>query len=176
MTDTRLHPSAHRARIGHLALLYGLVAAPVAWIVSQIVNSTLAQEACFPGTEPLRAPTFDGVHAIQAALPSLKAAPSASMVLFSTVAVAQGMPFHASIAAAKGAVEGLTRSLAAEHAPRIRVNAIAPGLVQTDFAGYPAQSKARGLKPETVADGICYLLAQGEDARTSSLVLRHDES
>ena len=46
------------------------------------------------------------VNAIQAALPSLRAAPSASIVLCSTIAVAQGMPFHASIAAAKGAVEG----------------------------------------------------------------------
>jgi 3-oxoacyl-[acyl-carrier protein] reductase len=74
------------------------------------------------------------VNAIQAALPSLKASPSASIVLFSTVAVAQGMPFHASIAAAKGAVEGLTRSLAAEFAPKIRVNAIAPTLTDTPLA------------------------------------------
>lgn len=72
--------------------------------------------------------------AIQAALPSLKAAPSASIVLFSTIAVAQGMAFHASIAAAKGAVEGLTRSLAAELAPKIRVNAIAPSLTDTPLA------------------------------------------
>jgi 3-oxoacyl-[acyl-carrier protein] reductase len=55
----------------------------------------------------------------------------ASVVLFSTVAVGQGMPMHASVAAAKGAVEGLVRSLAAEWAPRIRVNAIAPALVDT---------------------------------------------
>ncbi len=74
------------------------------------------------------------VNAIQAALPALKASPSASIVLFSTVAVAQGMPFHASIAAAKGAVEGLTRSLAAEFAPKIRVNAIAPTLTDTPLA------------------------------------------
>ena len=55
----------------------------------------------------------------------------ASVVLFSTVAVSQGMPMHASVAAAKGAVEGLVRSLAAEWAPRVRVNAIAPALVDT---------------------------------------------
>lgn len=55
----------------------------------------------------------------------------ASVVLFSTVAVGQGMPMHSSVAAAKGAVEGLVRSLAAEWAPRIRVNAIAPALVDT---------------------------------------------
>ena len=55
----------------------------------------------------------------------------ASVVLFSTVAVGQGMPMHASVAAAKGAVEGLVRSLAAEWAPKVRVNAIAPALVDT---------------------------------------------
>ena len=55
----------------------------------------------------------------------------ASAVLFSTVAVGQGMPMHSSVAAAKGAVEGLVRSLAAEWAPKVRVNAIAPALVDT---------------------------------------------
>ncbi|MFM7292547.1 MAG: SDR family NAD(P)-dependent oxidoreductase [Planctomycetia bacterium] len=59
---------------------------------------------------------------------------TASVVLFSTVAVGQGMPMHASVAAAKAAVEGLTRALAAEWAPKIRVNAIAPGLVDTPLA------------------------------------------
>lgn len=58
----------------------------------------------------------------------------ASVVLFSTVAVGQGMPMHASVAAAKGAVEGLVRSLAAEWAPKIRVNAIAPALTDTPLA------------------------------------------
>ncbi|NBV39406.1 MAG: SDR family oxidoreductase, partial [Verrucomicrobia bacterium] len=57
------------------------------------------------------------VAALQSALPALKASGKASVVLFSTVAVVQGMPMHASIATAKGAVEGLTRSLAAEWAP-----------------------------------------------------------
>jgi NAD(P)-dependent dehydrogenase (short-subunit alcohol dehydrogenase family) len=74
-------------------------------------------------------------RAIQAALPALKQADHASVVLFSTVAVTQGLPFHASIAAAKGAVEGLARSLAAELAPRIRVNVIAPSLTDTPLAG-----------------------------------------
>lgn len=74
------------------------------------------------------------VAVLQSALPSLKAAPTASVVMFSTIAVAQGLSFHASIAAAKGAVEGLTRSLAAELAPRIRVNAIAPSLTDTPLA------------------------------------------
>ena len=74
------------------------------------------------------------VRIIQALLSRLKGAESASIVLFSTVAAGVGMPFHASIGSAKGAVEGLTRSLAAELAPRIRVNCIAPSLTQTPLA------------------------------------------
>ncbi len=74
------------------------------------------------------------VKVIQAALKALKAGHQPSIVLFSTVAVAQGMPFHASIAAAKGAVEGLGRSLAAELSPTVRVNVIAPSITQTPLA------------------------------------------
>lgn len=74
------------------------------------------------------------VRALQAALPALQRAPSASVVLFSTVAVRTGMPMHASIAAAKGAVEGLTRALAAELAATVRVNAVAPSLTDTPLA------------------------------------------
>jgi NAD(P)-dependent dehydrogenase (short-subunit alcohol dehydrogenase family) len=74
--------------------------------------------------------------AAQAALPALKACADrpASIVLFSTVAVAQGFAGHASTAMAKGAVEGLTLSLAAEFAPKIRVNCIAPSLLDTPLA------------------------------------------
>jgi NAD(P)-dependent dehydrogenase (short-subunit alcohol dehydrogenase family) len=57
-----------------------------------------------------------------------------SIVMFSTVAVQTGMPFHASVAVAKAGIEGLTRSLAAEFAPDIRVNCIAPTLTETDLA------------------------------------------
>ena len=75
------------------------------------------------------------VKVIQGCLKQLKKSPTgASIVLFSTVAVNTGMPFHASVASAKAAVEGLTRSLAAEFAPRIRVNAIAPSLTDTPLA------------------------------------------
>lgn len=74
------------------------------------------------------------VQALQQCEKALKSATHASVVLFSTVAVQTGMPFHASVAAAKGAIEGLTRSLAAEWAPKIRVNAIAPSLTDTPMA------------------------------------------
>lgn len=75
------------------------------------------------------------VSVIQANLGRLKASGNASIVLFSTVAVQTGMGFHASIAASKGAIEGLTKSLAAEFASaKIRVNAIAPSLTDTPLA------------------------------------------
>ncbi|SDQ80597.1 SDR family NAD(P)-dependent oxidoreductase [Flagellimonas zhangzhouensis] len=57
-----------------------------------------------------------------------------SMVFFSTVAVGTGMPFHTSVAAAKGAIEGFARALAAEYAPKIRVNVVAPSLVDTPLS------------------------------------------
>lgn len=73
------------------------------------------------------------VRFLKAVAPRLSGAAGepASVVLFSTVAVGQGMAMHSSVAAAKGAVEGLVRSLAAEWAPKIRVNAVAPALVDT---------------------------------------------
>ena len=60
--------------------------------------------------------------------------PGASLVFFSTVAVGTGMPFHTSVAASKGAIEGFARALAAEYAPQFRVNVIAPSLVDTPLA------------------------------------------
>ncbi len=77
---------------------------------------------------------FGAVKTIQNYLPNLKEAQHASILLFSTVAVQKGMPFHSSIAGAKGAVEGLTRALAAELAPSIRVNCVAPSLTDTPLA------------------------------------------
>lgn len=123
--------------------------------------------------------------AIQAALPALKKSASASIVLFSTVAVAQGMAFHASIAAAKGAVEGLTKSLAAELAPGIRVNAIAPSLTDTPLAEgllnsetkKEASAKRHPLnqvgRPEDVAELVAFLMSDASRFM-SGQVLRPD--
>jgi len=74
------------------------------------------------------------VKVTQGLLPKLKNSKQASLVYFSTVAVQTGMPFHTSVAAAKGAIEGFARSLAAEYAPSFRVNVIAPSLVNSPLA------------------------------------------
>jgi NAD(P)-dependent dehydrogenase (short-subunit alcohol dehydrogenase family) len=74
------------------------------------------------------------VKVIQAVLPNLTAGEQSSIVLFSSVAATMGMPFHTSVAAAKGAIEGFAKALAAEYAPKIRVNVIAPSLTDTPLA------------------------------------------
>lgn len=125
------------------------------------------------------------VSALQSALPALKASPSASAVLFSTVAVAQGMAFHTSVAAAKGAVEGLVKSLAAEWSPRVRVNGIAPSLTHTPLAGgllgsdvkMDAAAKRHPLQQvgnaEDVAKLVLFLLSDASKFMTGQ-ILRPD--
>lgn len=111
------------------------------------------------------------VRVIQQLLPKLKASKAASIVLFSTVAVQQGFSFHTQVSMSKGAIEGLTRSLAAELVPMIRVNAVAPSLTKTRLAGrllgtpekIANQSKLNPLKkvgePTDVAEMACFLLS-----------------
>ena len=74
------------------------------------------------------------VKVIQSILPNLTASEQSSIVLFSSVAASMGMPFHTSVAASKGAIEGFAKALAAEYAPKIRVNVIAPSLTDTPLA------------------------------------------
>jgi NAD(P)-dependent dehydrogenase (short-subunit alcohol dehydrogenase family) len=75
------------------------------------------------------------VKVIQQVLPRLKTANQASIVLFSTVAVQTGFNFHSIVSASKGAIEGLTKALAAEYAPKIRINCLAPSITDTPLAG-----------------------------------------
>ncbi|MFM2286062.1 MAG: hypothetical protein RLZZ543_1559 [Bacteroidota bacterium] len=111
------------------------------------------------------------VRCVQLCLPAMKANQQASVVLFSTVAVQTGMGFHASIAASKGAIEGLTRSLSAEYASsHIRFNCIAPSLTASPLAekllNTPEKVEAaakrhplgRAGKPSDSANAAAYLL------------------
>jgi NAD(P)-dependent dehydrogenase (short-subunit alcohol dehydrogenase family) len=108
---------------------------------------------------------------VQAYLANLKKSSAGSVVFMSSVAVQSGMPFHASIAMAKGALEGLTRSLAAELAPAIRVNAVAPSLTDTPlgerFINTPDKAEAAQKRnpmkkigsAEDVANAVAFLLS-----------------
>ena len=112
------------------------------------------------------------VKAIQYYLPLLKKGSKPSILLFSTVAAKLGMPFHASVAAAKSAVEGLTKSLGAELAPLIRVNAIAPTVTDTELASKLLRNERmieniterhplkKYLDPKEVADLATFLISE----------------
>lgn len=93
--------------------------------------------------EDYKLQVIGAIKAIQAVLPNLKASGAASIVLFSTVAVSSGFNFHSQVSASKGAIEGLTRALAAELAPIIRVNCIAPSLTDTPLASSFLNSDAK---------------------------------
>lgn len=111
------------------------------------------------------------VKSIQKYLPILKNGNKPSILLFSTVASKLGMPFHASIATAKSGVEGLVKSLGAELAPTIRVNAIAPTVTNTELAAKLLRNEKmieniterhplkKFLNPEEVADMAEFLLS-----------------
>ena len=122
--------------------------------------------------DDFRINALGAVKVIKHYLHNLKKAENSSIVLFSTVAVQTGMPYHASVAMAKGAVEGLTRSLAAEFAPKIRVNCIAQSLTDTPLASKllstddkkEASAKRHPLnsvgKAEEIANAAYYLLSE----------------
>lgn len=123
------------------------------------------------------------VRILQQVLPNLKKANGAGVVLFSTVASKLGMPFHASIATSKAAVEGLTKSLAAEWAAsKIRVNALALSLTDTQLASgllntpekREAAAKRHPLQeignPEKIASLVSFLLSENGDWITGQII------
>ncbi|GAB2488851.1 SDR family NAD(P)-dependent oxidoreductase [Algoriphagus taiwanensis] len=126
---------------------------------------------------------FGAVRVLQACMKGLKKSDSPSVVLYSTVAVQTGMGFHAGISSAKGAIEGLTRSLAAEWAPsKIRVNAIAPSLTETPLASAllstPEKKEASDKRhplgrigtPEDMASATLFLLSSQSSWMTGQIL------
>lgn len=126
---------------------------------------------------------FGAVRVLQACMKGLKKSDSPSVVLYSTVAVQTGMGFHAGISSAKGAIEGLTRSLAAEWAPsKIRVNAIAPSLTETPLASAllstPEKKEASDKRhplgrigtPEDIASATLFLLSSQSSWMTGQIL------
>lgn len=122
------------------------------------------------------------VRAIRLAYPALKKSGTASIVLFSTVAVGTGLPYHAGIASAKGALEGLSRTLAAEFAPSIRVNCLALSLTDTPLAaGLLGTEEKRKASAERhplkrigdateVAEAAAFLLGPGSGFMTGQVM------
>ena len=121
--------------------------------------------------------------AIQSSIPYLKQSQEiASVILFSSVAARHGFSAHASISMAKAAVEGLTVSLAAELSPKIRVNCIAPSLLDTPLAASLTSSAAikqaivdshpmkRLGRPEDAAELAAYLLSSDSSWMTGQII------
>lgn len=155
--------------------------AGLAYCVGSIVLKPLSRTTPDDFLDAFRLNTLGAATAIRAAHKALAAA-SGSIVLFSTVAVAQGFTSHAVISAAKGGVEGLTRALAAEFAPKVRVNAIAPSLVQTPLAAAITSNDAlsKGIaqlhavprlgEPEDIAAVAAFLLGKESSWITGQVI------
>ena len=115
-------------------------------------------------------------------MPRLAKGGNSSIVLFSTIAVQNGFNFHSQVAVSKGAIEGLTRSLAAELAPKIRVNAVAPSLTDTSLASkflntpqkIAAQAENNPLKKigtvKDVAEAAAYLVTDKSSWTTGQIL------
>ncbi len=122
------------------------------------------------------------VKAIQKYLPLLKDSHKPTVLLFSTVASKLGMPFHASIASAKAAVEGLVKSLAAEFSPTIRINAIAPTVTNTTLASKLLRNDKlkeqmierhplkKYLQPEEIAEMASFLISEKAASMSGQII------
>lgn len=114
------------------------------------------------------------VKVVHALLPKLKNASQPSLVFFSTVAVQVGMPFHTSVAAAKGAIEGFAKALAAEYAPSVRVNVIAPSLTNTPLASKLLSSEEK--KEKMAQRHPLKTIGTAEDIAKTAVFLLSDDS
>jgi NAD(P)-dependent dehydrogenase (short-subunit alcohol dehydrogenase family) len=122
------------------------------------------------------------IKAIQLLLPKLKKSSSPSIVLFSTVAVQTGFSFHSIVSSSKGAIEGLTRALAAELAPSVRVNCIAPSITDTPLAGNllnsPEKKEANAQRhplkkvgeAKDIANAVAFLLSEESSWMTGQIM------
>lgn len=122
--------------------------------------------------DDIRLQVTGGLKAVQANVKALRNTSDASVVFVSTVAVQRGFAYHTQVAISKGAVEGMTKALAAELAPHVRVNCVAPSLTDTQLAGRlinteekkEAHGKAHPLgrvgEPEDIANTIAFLLSE----------------
>lgn len=132
--------------------------------------------------EDFRLQVVGAAKVIQQLLPKLKKSENASIVLFSTIAVQQGFNFHSQVAISKGAIEGLVRSLSAEFAPKIRVNAIAPSLTDTPLGNKFLNTSEKAIaqaaknplkkvgKPADIASAAIYLLTPGSSWITGQIL------
>ncbi len=125
---------------------------------------------------------FSLVKVVQGLLPKLKNSDQASLVFFSTVAAKVGMPFHTSISAAKGAIEGFAKSLAAEYVPSLRVNVIAPSLTDTQLSKKLLSNDTKREKmgerhplkrvgtPKDIANAVDFLLSDKSSWMTGQII------
>ena len=155
--------------------------AGLAYCVGSIVLKPLKSASADDFIDTFRLNTLGAALAVKAVQKGLKQA-GGSVVLFSTVAVGQGFANHSVISAAKGGVEGLTRALAAELAPDIRVNAIAPSITDTGIANklLSSEQMAKSLgamhpvgrygKPEDVAAMAATLLSSESGWITGQII------
>ena len=115
------------------------------------------------------------VRAIKKYLNLLKKSGSASILLFSTVATKLGMPYHASVSVAKSGIDGLVKTLGSELAPKVRINAIAPTITNTELA-------SKILRNDKVIENMVErhplkkILSSNEVAKMASFLISEDAS